>query len=173
MCCLDEVLRNLSDYGPFCDCPLPYEEANIIEFERGRIIELQEGGFSFRDVAEKLGRNVSTVHNFWQQWSRDGTSSRRPGSERPRGTNEREDHRIRRTAVVHCNEPATEIRVAVGTTVTQRTVRNRLLQGPLYSINYKSVFFNFLKLLLSLMPPDRQRPDRGPRNLSWLSDACR
>ncbi|GFX11707.1 hypothetical protein TNCV_4340531 [Trichonephila clavipes] len=28
-------------------------------------------------------------------------------------------------------------------------------------------------MLLLLMPPDRQRPDRGPRNSSGLSDACR
>ncbi|GFX98985.1 hypothetical protein TNCV_4301601 [Trichonephila clavipes] len=26
--------------------------------------------------------------------------------------------------------------------------------------------------LLLLMPPDRQRPDQGPRNSSWQSDAC-
>ncbi|GBN30120.1 hypothetical protein AVEN_174380-1 [Araneus ventricosus] len=34
-------------------------------------------------------------------------------------------------AVAHCTDSATEIRAAVGTTVTQRTVTNRLLQGQL------------------------------------------
>ncbi|GFU05694.1 RNase H domain-containing protein [Trichonephila clavipes] len=63
-----------------------------------------------------------------RQWSRDGTASRRPGSGRPRGTTEREDHR---TAVAHRTASAAEIQAAVGTTVTQRTVRNWLLQVQL------------------------------------------
>ncbi|GBM33015.1 hypothetical protein AVEN_263504-1 [Araneus ventricosus] len=57
-----------------------YEQ--LTEFERGRVIGLREGGFSFRDIAERLGRNVSTVHDCWVRWSRDGTASRRPGSGR-------------------------------------------------------------------------------------------
>ncbi|GBM95972.1 hypothetical protein AVEN_7268-1 [Araneus ventricosus] len=100
-----------------------YEQ--LTEFERG----LREG--SFRDIAERLGQNVSTVHDCWVRWSRDGTASRRPGSGRPRGTTEREDRRIRRTAVSHRTASAAEIRAAVGTTVTQRTVRNRLLDVQL------------------------------------------
>ncbi|GBM29648.1 hypothetical protein AVEN_125295-1 [Araneus ventricosus] len=106
-----------------------YEQ--LTEFERGRVIGLREGGFSFRDIAERLGRNVSTVHDCWVRWSRDGTASRRPGSGRPRGTTEREDRRIRRTAVSHRTASAAEIRAAVGTTVTQRTVRNQLLDVQL------------------------------------------
>ncbi|GBM09106.1 hypothetical protein AVEN_5289-1 [Araneus ventricosus] len=106
-----------------------YEQ--LTEFERGRVIGLREGGFSFRDIAERLGQNVSTVHDCWVRWSRDGTASRRPGSGRPRGTTEREDRRIRRTAVSHRTASAAEIRAAVGTTVTQRTVRNRLLDVQL------------------------------------------
>ncbi|GBN55869.1 hypothetical protein AVEN_87235-1 [Araneus ventricosus] len=68
----------------------------LTEFERGRVVGLREGGFSFRAIAERLGRNASTVHDCWQQWSREGTASRRPGSGRPRGTAEREDRRVRR-----------------------------------------------------------------------------
>ncbi|GFW31501.1 uncharacterized protein TNCV_1288481 [Trichonephila clavipes] len=51
---------------------------------------------------------------------------RTPGSWRPRGITEKEDHRIRRTAVTHRTASAAEIRVAVGTTLTQQTNRNRL-----------------------------------------------
>ncbi|GBM55258.1 hypothetical protein AVEN_18079-1 [Araneus ventricosus] len=98
------------------------------EFERGRVVGLREGGFSFRDIAERLGRNVSTVHDCWQQWSKEGTASRRPGSGRPRGPTEREDRRVRRMALAHRTASAAEIRAAVGTTVTQRTVTYRLLQ---------------------------------------------
>ncbi|GBM76208.1 hypothetical protein AVEN_55044-1 [Araneus ventricosus] len=92
----------------------------LTEFERGRVVGLREGGFSFRDIAERLGRNVSTVHDCWQQWSREGTDSRRLGSGWPRGTT---DRRVRRMAVAHRTASAAEIRAAVGTTVTQRTVK--------------------------------------------------
>ncbi|GBN74320.1 Transposable element Tc1 transposase [Araneus ventricosus] len=78
----------------------------------------------FKDLA-------GTVHDCWQLWPRKGTASRRPGSGRPRGTTEREDRRARRMAVAHGTASAAEIRTAVGTTVTQRTVTNRLLQGQL------------------------------------------
>ncbi|GFX44313.1 hypothetical protein TNCV_1097531 [Trichonephila clavipes] len=44
------------------------------------LIRLQEGGFSFQDVAERLGSNASTVHDCWEQWSRDVTNSRGTGS---------------------------------------------------------------------------------------------
>ncbi|GFV76823.1 uncharacterized protein TNCV_4730431 [Trichonephila clavipes] len=52
----------------------------LAEFERDRVIRLREGGLSFRNVTEKLDRNVFSVHDCWKQWSRDGTASRRPGS---------------------------------------------------------------------------------------------
>ncbi|GBO07957.1 hypothetical protein AVEN_220591-1 [Araneus ventricosus] len=103
----------------------------LTEFERGRVVGIREGGVSFRDIVERLGRNVSTVHDWWQQWSREGTASRRPGSGRPHGTTEREDRRVRRLALVHRTASVAKIRAAVGTTVTQRTVTNRLLQGEI------------------------------------------
>ncbi|GBN35375.1 hypothetical protein AVEN_242636-1 [Araneus ventricosus] len=46
-----------------------------------------------------------------------------------RGTSEREDRRVQ--GMAHPTASAAEIRAAVGTTVTQRTVTNRLLQGQL------------------------------------------
>ncbi|GBL76159.1 hypothetical protein AVEN_234441-1 [Araneus ventricosus] len=103
----------------------------LTEFERGRVVRLREGGFSFCDITERLGRNISTVHDCWQLWSKEGTVSRIPGSGRPRGTTEREDLHIRSMAVVHHTASAAEIQAAVGTTVTQPTVTNRLLQGQL------------------------------------------
>ncbi|GBM08582.1 hypothetical protein AVEN_52431-1 [Araneus ventricosus] len=39
----------------------------LTEFERDLVVGLRDGGFSFRDIAERLGRNISTVHNCWQQ----------------------------------------------------------------------------------------------------------
>ena len=91
----------------------------LTEIERGRVIGLREGRISFLNIAERLGRNVSTVHDCWQQWSQEGATSRRPGTERPCVTTEREDSCIRRMAVAHRTASAAEIRAAVGTTVTQ------------------------------------------------------
>ncbi|GFV13303.1 hypothetical protein TNCV_3656231 [Trichonephila clavipes] len=48
-----------------------------------------------------LGWNVSTVHDCWEKRPRDGTASRRPCFEQVNVTTEKEDHRIRRTAVAH------------------------------------------------------------------------
>ncbi|GBL94645.1 Transposable element Tc1 transposase [Araneus ventricosus] len=104
---------------------------HLTEFERDLVVGLRKGRFSFRDIVERLIRNVSTAHDCWQQWSREGTASRRPGSGRPRGTTEREDRRVLRTAVAHRTASAAKIRAPVCTTVTQRTVTNRLLQGQL------------------------------------------
>ncbi|GBM19608.1 hypothetical protein AVEN_107286-1 [Araneus ventricosus] len=85
----------------------------------------------YRDIAERLGRNVSIVHDCWQQRSREGPASRRPGSGLPCGTTERGDRLFRRMAVTHRTASAAETRAAVGATVTQRSATNRLLQGQL------------------------------------------
>ncbi|GFW72864.1 uncharacterized protein TNCV_1267071 [Trichonephila clavipes] len=90
----------------------------LTEFELGRVIGIREDEFSFGDILERLGRNVSPVPDCWEQWTRDGIASRRPSYGWPRGNNEREDHRIRRTVVGH--RTASEIRAEVGTTATQQ-----------------------------------------------------
>ncbi|GFV64601.1 HTH_Tnp_Tc3_2 domain-containing protein [Trichonephila clavipes] len=119
----------------------------LTEFERGCVKGLREGRFYFHHIAERLGRNVFTVHDCWEQWSRDGTASKRPGSRRLRSPTKREYHRVRRTAVAHRTSFATEIQATVYTTVTQRTIRNRLLHGApsqkpcnLYSTDLKLEF---------------------------------
>ncbi|GFT13068.1 uncharacterized protein TNCV_431711 [Trichonephila clavipes] len=54
-----------------------------------------------------------------------------PDSGLPRGTTEREDHRIQHTAVAQSTPSAAEIRAAVGTPMTQQTVKKWLLRGQL------------------------------------------
>ncbi|GFT09501.1 uncharacterized protein TNCV_5063361 [Trichonephila clavipes] len=78
---------------------------------------------SFRAIAQRLGWKVSTVHDCWEQWSRDGRVSR--SSSRPRGITERKHRRIQRAAETHRTASVTEIRAEMGTTVTQRAVRYR------------------------------------------------
>ncbi|GFU96771.1 uncharacterized protein TNCV_2193481 [Trichonephila clavipes] len=102
----------------------------LTEFEEGRVLGLREGGFSLSDNTKRFHRNVSTVYDSWKQWSRDGTALKQDFW-CPRGTTEREDRHMRRKAVTHCSAFELEIRTAVGTTVTQGIVRNRLLEGQL------------------------------------------
>ncbi|GFX86648.1 transposable element Tc1 transposase [Trichonephila clavipes] len=73
----------------------------LTEFEQNREIGLQEVAFSFHNIAKKLGRNVSTVYDCWEQLPRHGTASRKQSSGRSRSTTEIEVRRIRRTAVAH------------------------------------------------------------------------
>ncbi|GFX89609.1 hypothetical protein TNCV_73021 [Trichonephila clavipes] len=47
-----------------------------------------------------FGRNVSIVHDCWEQWSRNGTASK-PDSVRPCSTTERKDRHIWRSAEAH------------------------------------------------------------------------
>ncbi|GFS84116.1 uncharacterized protein TNCV_2365051 [Trichonephila clavipes] len=61
----------------------------LTEYKQSRVIALRDGGFSIRDIAERLGCNVSTLHDCWAQSSRGGTASSRPSSWRPRDTTER------------------------------------------------------------------------------------
>ncbi|GFQ74402.1 hypothetical protein TNCT_200441 [Trichonephila clavata] len=37
MCCLDKVLKNLSNYGPFCDCPLPCKSVSYNEMSSAAV----------------------------------------------------------------------------------------------------------------------------------------
>ncbi|GFU44074.1 uncharacterized protein TNCV_4952511 [Trichonephila clavipes] len=86
-------------------------------------------------IVQRLGRNVSTLYGCWEQWSMDGTASKKPGSRQPvillRGKTTVFGVRLLRHHIV----PAAEIRAAVSTTVTQRTVRHQLLQGQLRARN--------------------------------------
>ncbi|GFX77074.1 uncharacterized protein TNCV_1072741 [Trichonephila clavipes] len=63
----------------------------LAEFEQGSMIELKKSGFSFHDIEERLGRNVSTVHNFWQQWSREEKIGKPLSQENYRPTTHREE----------------------------------------------------------------------------------
>ena len=108
---------------------IPYQQ--LTEFEQDVLTKLLEGGFSFRDNTERLCRNVSTVHDCWEQWSKNGTVLKRPGSGLLRDTTEGYNHRIRRMAASHRAASAAKILAVFGTTVTQRIVGNMLLHEQL------------------------------------------
>ncbi|GFV58008.1 HTH_Tnp_Tc3_2 domain-containing protein [Trichonephila clavipes] len=80
---------------------------------------------------KRFGLIVFTVHDCWEQWSREGTASKRSVSWWVRGTTETKDCHIRRTTMANRTASATEIRAACCNIVTQLTFRNWLLQEKL------------------------------------------
>ncbi|GFU57511.1 HTH_38 domain-containing protein [Trichonephila clavipes] len=73
----------------------------LTEFERDGMIELKKGGFSFYDIAERLFMNASAVHDIWQRWSRESTTSRKLYSNIAPVTTYREDRCIHHMAGEH------------------------------------------------------------------------
>ncbi|GFX62065.1 uncharacterized protein TNCV_2227911 [Trichonephila clavipes] len=69
-----------------------YEQ--LSQFERRRIIDMMEAGWSARQVARQLSRSDCVVKRCWDQWIREMSFTRRPGSGCPRQTSRREDHHI-------------------------------------------------------------------------------
>lgn len=71
----------------------------LSDFERGRVIGLREGGLSVRDIAQRIGRSVSTISRCWRRWTEGQEQRRRIRPGRPRNTTEREDRALRLAAV--------------------------------------------------------------------------
>lgn len=51
------------------------------EYERFRLVGLRVGRYSFHTIAEILGRNVSILHDCWEQRSKVGSVYKRPCTE--------------------------------------------------------------------------------------------
>ncbi|GFV15146.1 uncharacterized protein TNCV_4327931 [Trichonephila clavipes] len=98
-----------------------YEQ--LSQFQRVRIIGMM--------VARQLGH--SDCGRCWDQWIRDMSFTRRPGSGMPRQTNRREDHHIVRNARVLPTASLAAIQALVapslGVPVASRTIQRRLAEG--------------------------------------------
>ncbi|GFT33262.1 transposable element Tcb2 transposase [Trichonephila clavipes] len=107
----------------------------MLQFERGKIIGMMKAGWSARRVARQLGRSDCAVRRCWNQWIREMSFTRRPGSRRSRQTSRREDHHIVRNAGVQPTASSAAIHAQVapslGASVSSRTIRRRLAVGHL------------------------------------------
>ncbi|GFV63930.1 transposable element Tcb2 transposase [Trichonephila clavipes] len=95
-----------------------------------------EAEWSARRVARQLGRSDCAVRRCWDQWIREMSFTRRPGSGRPRQTSRREDHHIVRNArLLSTASAAIQAQVAPSRRahVSSRTIRRRLAEGHLGS----------------------------------------
>ncbi|PRD19924.1 UNVERIFIED_CONTAM: Transposable element Tcb2 transposase [Trichonephila clavipes] len=112
-----------------------YEQ--LSQFGRGRIIGMMEAGWSARRAARQLGRSDCVVRRCWDQWIREMSFTRRPGSGRSRQTSRREDRNIVRSARVQPTASSATIQAQVapslGAPVSSRTMRKRLAEGHLGS----------------------------------------
>ncbi|GFW14002.1 transposable element Tcb1 transposase [Trichonephila clavipes] len=68
--------------------------SSIHSLRGGRIIGMMEADWSAGEVARQLGRSDCVVRRCWDQWIRDMSFIRRPGSERPRQISRREDRHV-------------------------------------------------------------------------------
>lgn len=112
---------------------VPYQQ--LTDFERGRIIGLREAGWSYRDIAARVGRNATTIMRAWRQWSEENRAHRRPGSGRPSTTTPRDDRHLYRMCVADRTATSTVLAqqwgAAVGRRMSASTVRRRLISRGL------------------------------------------
>ncbi|GFY02992.1 uncharacterized protein TNCV_979971 [Trichonephila clavipes] len=71
----------------------------LTEFERGSIIGLREGGFSYHAIGACVQRNSSTVMRVWKQWTDEHLTTRKTGSGRRKVTSARDDRHLLRMTV--------------------------------------------------------------------------
>ncbi|GFU68219.1 uncharacterized protein TNCV_39291 [Trichonephila clavipes] len=60
--------------------PVPLKTRHGVEW--GKIIGLQEGGFSYRAIGARVQRNSSTVMRVWKLWTDEHRTTRKTGSKR-------------------------------------------------------------------------------------------
>ncbi|GFW77297.1 HTH_Tnp_Tc3_2 domain-containing protein [Trichonephila clavipes] len=96
-----------------------------------------EAGCSTRRVARQLGRSDCVVRRCWDQWIREMSFTRGPGSGHPRQFSRPEDCHIVRNARVQPTASSAAIQAQVtpslGAPVSSRTIRRRLTEGHLGS----------------------------------------
>ncbi|GFS59924.1 uncharacterized protein TNCV_3957231 [Trichonephila clavipes] len=71
----------------------------ITEFERVKIVGLQEGGFSYHVIGARVQWSSSTVMRVWKQWTDEHRATRKTGSARRKVTSARDDRHLLHVAV--------------------------------------------------------------------------
>lgn len=106
-------------------------------FERGRIVGMREAGMALRVIANRLGRNASTVLRCWRSWTEEQRQQRRRGSGAVRRTNDREERLLRinafRDRFSTSRSVANEWLAATGQRLSIRTVYRRIRSFGLQS----------------------------------------
>ncbi|GFW36649.1 transposable element Tcb2 transposase [Trichonephila clavipes] len=98
---------------------------------------MMETGWSTRLVACQLGRSDCVLRRCWDQWIREMSFTRRPGSGRPRQTGLTENRHIVRNARVQSTVSSAAVQAQVAPSIeaqmSSRTIRRCLAEGHLGS----------------------------------------
>lgn len=76
------IRRKVCQYGNY---------RQFSKFDRGRIWGLREGGFSYREIANRLNQHQSAIVRCYQAWSSEGHEPRRRGTVKRWRTNGLQD----------------------------------------------------------------------------------
>ncbi|GFW68054.1 transposable element Tc1 transposase [Trichonephila clavipes] len=107
--------------------------SQLSEFERGLIIGMKTADWSTRRVAGQVDRSECAVRNCWEQWTREGTHTRKTGSGVTRKTTRSEDRRIMRQALVDPTVTRSTIRADVSVAIVPQTISRHLAVANLKS----------------------------------------
>ncbi|GFW76814.1 uncharacterized protein TNCV_59121 [Trichonephila clavipes] len=102
--------------------------SQLSEFERGLIIGRKTAGWLTRHVAGQVDRLECAVRNCWEQWTREGTHTRKTGSGATRKTTRREDRSIVRQELVDPTVTCSTIQADVGVEIVPQTISRYLAE---------------------------------------------
>ncbi|GFV95802.1 transposable element Tcb2 transposase [Trichonephila clavipes] len=113
------------------------QRSHLTNSEAWRAVGRLEGGQTQAEVAQAIGVSQSVISRICNRFLETGSAGRRPGQGRRRATTPNEDRYLVLTAPRHRNMNATllqqHLRSATVTTVSTRTVQNRLHGVGLYA----------------------------------------
>ncbi|GFU56068.1 transposable element Tc1 transposase [Trichonephila clavipes] len=107
--------------------------SQLSEFERGLIIRMKTTGLLTHRVAGQVDCSECAVRNCWEQWTREGTHARKPGTGATRKTTRKEDRRIVRQALVDPTVTRSTIRANVGVAIVTQSISRHLAEATLKS----------------------------------------
>ncbi|GFY03246.1 transposable element Tcb1 transposase [Trichonephila clavipes] len=119
----------------------------ISEFERGKIVGLREAGLSYRAVAARVQRNISTIMRVSKQWTDEGRTARKSGSGPRNVTSAPDDRRLVRMAqtdrTAFSRQLAAQWSTATCVSLCASSIRRRLLQrGLSWRADWQQVVFS-------------------------------
>ncbi|GFU95083.1 transposable element Tcb1 transposase [Trichonephila clavipes] len=126
--------------------------SQLSEFERGLIIGMKTAGWSTCCVAGQVDLSECNFRNCREQWTREGTHARKPGSGATRKTTRREDRRIVRQALVDPTVIRSTILADVGVAIVPQTIYRHLAEA---NIKTKHPFRNIGNCFYSGAKPDQ------------------
>ncbi|GFW27156.1 transposable element Tcb2 transposase [Trichonephila clavipes] len=94
---------------------------------------MKTAGWSTRRVAGQVDHSECAVRNCWEQWTREGTHTRKIGSGVTKKTTRREDRRIVRQALEDPTVTRSTIRADIGVAIAPQTISRHLAEANLKS----------------------------------------